>query len=156
LRRLPCVPVTEIPMNGSELESRKRLLTFLLVAMFGAVLIYIGLTYIIQLPVPTNRDMESMRMFKSALMMVSVITFLVGMALERHQLSQKRGPGSVQTAVILSAALGETIAVYGLVWFFLMAEREWFFFGASMLYFVRLFMRLPDFHSLLEQSFKDM
>lgn len=143
-------------MNESELESRKRLLTFLLIALFGAVLIYIGLTYIIKLPVPANRGMESMRLFKSSLMMVSVVTFLLGMALERQQLNQKRGPGGVQTAVILSAALGETIAVYGLVWFFLMAEREWFFFGASLLYFVRLFMRLPDFHSLLEQSYKDM
>jgi F0F1-type ATP synthase membrane subunit c/vacuolar-type H+-ATPase subunit K len=127
----------------------KRVVTWITAAMAAAVGIYLLLTYVVPIePVVAPERVETLgRLARFA----AIAAAIVGVIAERSLLNAARGAGQVQTAVVISAAFGEAVAIFGLLFFFLTGERLWIPFILAALYFFRLFLHLPEFHGAIER-----
>lgn len=135
-------------MNKQSTAETKRLLVILWLAMLCAVAVYYGLTYLI--PGVVRPQPPHMKVMLGILQVLAAVWFLTGMVVEGIMIARAANPGSVVRTGIVSAAFGEAIAIFGLLWFFISHERIWEFFAVSGLYFVRLFVKLPDFNAKID------
>lgn len=116
--------------------------------MLGAVAGYYALTYLVSGTArPQSPQMKTML---GILQVLAALYFIVGMVVEGLLMARAADPRKVLTVGIISAAFGESIAIFGLLWFVLSHERIWEFFAVSALYFVRLFVKLPDFNAKID------
>ncbi|HEY3412234.1 MAG TPA: hypothetical protein VGM51_04145 [Armatimonadota bacterium] len=135
-------------MNTLSADATKRLLMIQWLAMLAAVGAYYGLTYLVTgVAPPRNPQMKTVL---STLEILAAVAFVSGIVLEGLLLARAANPQNVVTSGMVSAAFGESIAVFGLVWFFMSHERVWEFTAVSVLYFVRLFLKLPDFSARID------
>lgn len=129
------------------MTNRTTILTLVLGSMLMACLVYIGLTYV----VPVEPRPEP-KLLVQTLGVVAAAQFLLGMLLEQSLLAKAKTSGAVQSAAIVSAAMGEAIAIYGLVVYFISGRREWVFFIGGLLYLMALMMRIPRFIQAMEEK----
>jgi F0F1-type ATP synthase membrane subunit c/vacuolar-type H+-ATPase subunit K len=135
-------------MITTHANAEKRLLLTIWLALLGTLAVYVAATYLV--PGGPKPQAPQMRVFLGVLQVVAAVEFLVGMVMERIMVRRAGSAGEVVKAGIVSAAIGEAIGLYGLVWFCISRERVWAFFIVSGLYFLRLFMRLPEFNAKID------
>jgi hypothetical protein len=135
-------------MNPAQAPQHKRVLLIIWIAQLLALVVYIAITYVIPgEPIPLRPEQK---VFVGIFQVVGGLTFLAGLIVERTMMSRVKTAAEVQVAGILSACIGEAVGVYGLLVFFLSHQREWVFFAISGLYFLRLFLRLPEFYQRID------
>ncbi|MCC6441986.1 MAG: hypothetical protein IT210_00875 [Armatimonadetes bacterium] len=128
------------------------MLIILVFAMAASVGIYAVLVYALHIARPAGADLPAA--LPKVLGALAAICFLAGIALESMLLNKAAGPGQVQIAAIASSAMGEAIAILGLVLYFLTGDPGKFtpFLIGSAAYFAALFLRLPRFFSRLDEE----
>jgi F0F1-type ATP synthase membrane subunit c/vacuolar-type H+-ATPase subunit K len=97
--------------------------------------------------------MPSLQLFTTILTLVAFAGVIIGLAVEAAMQRAATSPGGVRAAGIVSAALGEAPALYGLVIFFVSGHRNWFFFGLSIVYFIGMWLRLPGMLRRMDELF---
>jgi hypothetical protein len=137
-------------MNATQTNPAKRRLLVLWCAMAAALAVYAGLTYLI--PAQPKVLPPGWKLFLGILQVVAAVEFLAGMLVERVLLRRATNPAGVLMAGIISAAIGVAIALFGLVVYLSSQERHWEFFAVSALYFLRLFIHLPEFNDKIDQT----
>ena len=116
-------------------------LIILLASLASAAGIYILLTYLV--PAPKTADPDALKPFIIGLQFLGALAFVVGLAFLRLRLEKDKGPAPTMRTVIVSAAIGDTIGVFGLLEYFLTGYRNWLMFGACLGYFAIMFLALP-------------
>jgi F0F1-type ATP synthase membrane subunit c/vacuolar-type H+-ATPase subunit K len=129
------------------MTNRTTVLTVILASMLMACLLYIGITY----AVPVEPKPEP-RLLIQILGIAAAAGFLLGLALEQALLTRAKTAAQVQSAAIVSGAMGEAIAIYGLVVYFLSGKREWVFFIGGLLYLMALMLRIPRFILAMDEK----
>jgi F0F1-type ATP synthase membrane subunit c/vacuolar-type H+-ATPase subunit K len=135
-------------MNTQSTDASKRLLTIQWLAMLFAVGLYYGLTFMV--PGEPKILAPQTKVMLGVLQVLAAVTFFLGMVVEGLLMARAVSPRNVVTNAVVSAAFGEAIAIFGLLWFFTSHERIWEFFVVSALYFVRLFVKRPDFFAKID------
>jgi len=137
-------------MNSA--QPNRMTLIIIMVAMAASVGIYALLVYVIHPVKNPNPDIPAI--LPKVLAGLAFVCFAGGIALESLLLGKASVPGQVQTAAIVSCALGEAIAVLGLVLYFVTGETGRFtpFLIGAAAYFAALFLRLPPFLSRMDGS----
>jgi hypothetical protein len=124
----------------------------IIAAYIASVFIYAGITYAVPAQASAKNLAQLLLWIFTAL---SAGCFILGPRLGRLALSRPTSslPRDIPTspfmrATIIIAAFGETIAVFGLVLFFLSGQRLWFwpFAAVSVVYLLMLLMRLDELH----------
>ncbi len=130
--------------------NRRITLIIIIAAIVASIGVYAVLVYGIH-PV-RNVNSQLPVWLPQILGVFAVLDFLVGIALEAYLLGKATGPDQVQVAAIVSCAVGESIAILGLVLYFLTGDTGRFtpFLIGSAAYFLALSLRLPRFLSRLE------
>lgn len=139
---------TMVPMNTPRANAAKRLLVTIWLFLLGALAAYLAVTYLVA--VELKPQPPQMRTFLGVLEVTAAVEFLIGMLVEGMMIRRADSPSAVIRAGIVSAAIGEAIGVYGFVWFFIAGERVVAFFIVSGLYFLRLFIKLPEFKARID------
>lgn len=131
----------------TEPKASPRTMTLILAFMVVCVFIYIGMTYVVKVPARTPDPL-----LVRILGIVAAAEFLLGLMLEQALLARARTSAAVQTAAIVSAAMGDAIAIYGLVIYFVSGKREWVFFIGGLLYLMALMLRIPRFIQAMDEK----
>lgn len=135
-------------MNVSKAIAAKRLLLTIWLVMLGALAVYAAITYLV--PGEPRAQTTQAKIELGVLQVISAFQFLAGIVAERILFRRADSTTAVLLAGIVSAAIGEAIGVFGLACFLMDGLRIWEFFVVSALYFLRLFLRLPEFNARID------
>ena len=119
-------PMNQTP-EETKLEARFRVLLILWFAMLFSVIILFVMTKVIGTPLSAHDN----PMFVWMLMIPGALTIALSFVMKRRFMAQaieRRSPAAVQTALIIALAFCESVALFGMVVFFVTGSRYYYLF----------------------------